>query len=122
MNVDKKMKLITVNDICEMLSVKKSTVYVWAKSGDVPCFRINGMLRFDLEEIHTWIRTCKTRVLNVRTSKTHVRNKSFKNTNIDQIIKKAIEGTCDTRYNERQRETGPESGPSIGKEVDDGTI
>ena len=116
------MNLLTVKNICEMLAVKKSTVYVWANSGSMPSFRINGILRFDPEEVKQWLRTCKMNVSDVKTTCGDVRKKSTKNSNIDTIIKKAIEGVPGTRYNERQRETGPKSGPSIGKEVDDGTL
>ena len=53
------MKLITIKEVSEMISVKPSTLYQWAELGQVPCFKINGSLRFDIEDIMKWIKSCK---------------------------------------------------------------
>ncbi|MBI4822818.1 MAG: helix-turn-helix domain-containing protein [Nitrospirae bacterium] len=53
------MKLLNVNEIAQILNVKPSTVYQWAELGQIPCIKLNGCLRFDLEDILKWIRSCK---------------------------------------------------------------
>jgi excisionase family DNA binding protein len=53
------MKLITIKEAAEILNVKPSTLYQWAELGQVPCFKINGSLRFDVEDITKWIKSCK---------------------------------------------------------------
>jgi excisionase family DNA binding protein len=53
------MKLLTVKEISELLKAKPSTIYQWAEMGLIPCFKLNGLLRFDETEIMQWIRTCK---------------------------------------------------------------
>ena len=56
------MKLITIKDVSELLSVKSSTLYQWAELGQIPCVKINGALRFDIEDVLNWIRSCKKNV------------------------------------------------------------
>lgn len=53
------MKLLDVKEIASMLSVKPSTLYQWAELGQIPCIKLNGCLRFDLEDIQKWIKACK---------------------------------------------------------------
>ena len=52
-------KLLTVKELSEILNVKEKTLYQWAEFGQVPCLKINGSLRFDLNDIENWIRACK---------------------------------------------------------------
>jgi excisionase family DNA binding protein len=53
------MKLVGVKEVSDMLNVKPSTVYQWAELGQVPCIKLNGALRFDLDDILKWIKSCK---------------------------------------------------------------
>jgi excisionase family DNA binding protein len=56
------MKLVGVKEISEMLNVKPSTLYQWAELGQIPCIKLNGALRFDMEDINQWINSCKKQV------------------------------------------------------------
>lgn len=53
------MKLLDVKEIASILNVKPSTLYQWAELGQMPCIKLNGCLRFDLEDITNWIKVCK---------------------------------------------------------------
>lgn len=53
------MKLRGVKEISEILNVKLSTVYKWAELGQIPCIKMNGALRFDVEDVLAWVKTCK---------------------------------------------------------------
>ena len=53
------MKLVGVKEIAEFLHVKPSTLYQWAELGQIPCYKLNGSLRFDMEDIMNWIKSCK---------------------------------------------------------------
>ncbi len=50
------MQLITVKELSKIIKVKESTLYAWANKGLIPCHKLNNLLRFDLDEIETWIR------------------------------------------------------------------
>ena len=56
------MKLIGIKEVSEILNVKPSTLYQWAELGQIPCYKINGALRFDIEDIMKWIESCKKEV------------------------------------------------------------
>jgi excisionase family DNA binding protein len=49
--VDKSEKFLTVPDVASILSIKQSTVYQWAKSGEIPHYRLGRIVRF---EGRTW--------------------------------------------------------------------
>ncbi len=53
------MQIYDVKKTAELLSVKPSTLYQWAELGQIPSIRLNGALRFDLEDIVKWVQSCK---------------------------------------------------------------
>ena len=55
----KPMKLLTVKEVSEIISAKRTTVYEWAEMGKIPCLKINGLLRFLEEDVLAWIKDCK---------------------------------------------------------------
>ena len=94
------MKMVTIKEVAELLQAKESTLYSWAEKGSIPSYKINGLLRFDLEEIREWLKESK---------KAHCRqNKPLRKghigQDIDAVVKKAIESVKGKGYN-----------PSIGK-------
>ncbi len=62
------MKIITINELSEFLKVKPKTLYQWAKSKQIPCLKLNGALRFDLDDIHKWIESHKSNPSTCRTT------------------------------------------------------
>ncbi len=52
-------KLINVNEVSKIIGVKPATLYQWAELGQMPCVKLNGALRFDLDDILKWIASCK---------------------------------------------------------------
>ncbi len=53
------MKLLTVREVSKILQTKPKTVYQWAELGQIPYLKLNGSLRFDLDDILAWIKQCK---------------------------------------------------------------
>ena len=56
---NKSMKLLTVKQVAEIVGAKASTIYQWAELGQIPCIKLNGLLRFSDDEIWLWIESCK---------------------------------------------------------------
>ncbi len=50
------MNIASIKDVSAFLKVKESTLYSWAHKGQIPCFKLNGLLRFDLDEIDRWVK------------------------------------------------------------------
>ena len=53
------VRLLTVKDVAEMLAVKEKTLYQWAELQQIPYIKLNGCLRFDLNDIAAWIKSCR---------------------------------------------------------------
>ena len=53
------MRLITIQELSELLKVKTKTIYQWAELRQIPFLKLNGALRFDLDDIEKWLACCK---------------------------------------------------------------
>ena len=53
------MKLLTVKEVSEIINAKPSTIYAWAESGTLPCYKIGGLLRFSEDDIMASIKSSK---------------------------------------------------------------
>jgi len=57
------MKLLKVDEVCALIGAKRSTVYQWAETGLIPCYKINGCVRFEKDEILQWIKERKRSII-----------------------------------------------------------
>lgn len=48
--------LIRPDDLAKMLGVSKGAVYKWARTGVIPHLKIEGVTRFDPDEIEAWLK------------------------------------------------------------------
>lgn len=53
------MTLLTAKELSDVLKVNVKTLYQWAELGQIPVIKLNGSVRFDLGDIHDWIKNCK---------------------------------------------------------------
>jgi excisionase family DNA binding protein len=51
------MKLVTAQELAAITSVKPKTIYMWAQTGQIPCVRLNGLVRFDIGDIEDWLKS-----------------------------------------------------------------
>lgn len=51
------MNFLTVKEVAERIKAKPSTIYAWAEQRMIPCFKINGLLRFSEDEVIEWIKS-----------------------------------------------------------------
>ncbi len=54
--------LIDIAELSRQLRVKPTTVYSWTFTKQVPFIKIGRLLRFDQDEINTWIQARKVDV------------------------------------------------------------
>jgi|GEM_PF-5272416 len=43
--------LVRVDEVASHFAVHKRTVALWAQNGTIPCIRVGGALRFDMEAV-----------------------------------------------------------------------
>ena len=53
------MQLLTVKEASNMMNIKDNTLYDWVAQGKIPYLKLNGCIRFDLEELKTWLKSCR---------------------------------------------------------------
>jgi excisionase family DNA binding protein len=55
------VKLLDINQLSEMLNVKKKTIYDWVHKGIIPYVKLGNLLRFDPKDIEKWFESKKHR-------------------------------------------------------------
>ena len=86
------MQLLSVKEISGHLKVKESTLYSWVSQSKIPFVKLNGLLRFDTDEIEAWVKENKVSRLETVTNKPVFRVKIVDG-GIEDIIKNAIRET-----------------------------
>jgi len=103
------MNLVTIKELSDFLKVKPSTLYSWVHYGTIPFIKLNGLLRFDMDEVVKWVEGSKA-----VPPKAPKSLKKSSNLDIDSIVKRAVESVRQGRYNPAKRETSLDQG--LGKE------
>ena len=49
-------ELIDISDLCQILKLKKSYIYLLTHERKIPHYKVQGHLRFRLSEIDEWIK------------------------------------------------------------------
>ena len=105
------MQLITVKELSKIIKVKGSTLYAWANKGLIPCHKLNNLLRFDLDEIKTWIKESEY----IPEQVPNVAAKRANPSDIDSLVRNAIDTTKRKRYT--QTSGKPDCNQGLGKEA-----
>jgi len=85
--------------------IKQSTLYSWVHKGAIPFHKLNGLVRFDMDEIEVWVKTSKQEFPN-----NDIRMKKEPKGDIDEVIRKAIDGVKKNRYNPSNGKPGLHQG------------
>ena len=80
------MNIVTIKEVSEFIKVKESTLYSWVGCGLIPSLKVNGLVRFDMEQIEEWLANSQRKNEN---SKIFVKKISG-NKSVDKIVKNAI--------------------------------
>lgn len=92
------MELITVQDLSKLMKVAQSTVYLWVTTGFIPCYRLQSTIRFDRQEIETWVKTKREDSQKLRKRPQDITNSLHKE-EVNDIINNAIAAGRTVRYN-----------------------
>lgn len=104
------MRLVPIKIVADFLMVKQSTVYSWVHSGSIPCHKLNGLIRFDMDEIEAWVKSSKQ-----QPPGNDIRIKKQPLSNIDNVVRNAIDDVKGNRYNSSNGKPGQHHG--LRKEV-----
>lgn len=105
------MTLVTIKNLSAYLTVKESTLYSWVHNGTIPFHRLNGLIRFDLDEIQSWVKAAKT----TSTDSIGSLKKTTAPQEIERIVRKSIDTAKGIGYNLPNGKPGQHRG--LRKEV-----
>ena len=54
-------RLIDIEELSEMLSVKKPTIYWWVRGNQIPHVKLGRLVRFDIEKVEDWLQKREVR-------------------------------------------------------------
>ncbi len=94
------MEFVTVKELSQFLKVKESTLYSWVHNGSIPFHKLNGLVRFDIEEIKEWVKGShkeSKKELHIVKSQPH---------DIDHIVKNVIDSVKGKEYNSSNGKPG----------------
>ncbi len=103
------MEFVTIKELSQFLKVKESTLYSWVHNGSIPFHKLNGLVRFNMEEIREWVKASHKETPKPLYIATKLPQ------NIDTIVKKAIDTVRGKEYNPSNGKPGQMQG--LRKEV-----
>ena len=104
-------EFLDIKGLSDYLGIKKTTLYGIVENGDLPHYRIGRLIRFRRDEVDTWMEKYRSEGIETGKEKTKrtIKSVSKPKTNIDRIIKNAIDESKGLKYN-----------PSLGNQVKSG--
>ena len=104
--------LLTIQEVSQLLSIRRSTLYAWAAQGRIPCFKIHGLVRFRREDLDQWLESCR-----MQSEAKGTQPVRWRAVDLSKVIARAKRGA----YNPGHGETRQRSSP-IRKEAADGAV
>jgi len=95
------MEFVTIKELSKFLKVKESTLYSWVHNGLIPFHKLNGLVRFDMKEIESWVKASRK-----EPSKQELYIVKNQPQDIDRIIKRAIDSVKGKEYNSSNGKPG----------------
>lgn len=97
------MGLLSIKELSEYLSIKQKTLYSWTAQGKIPFVKIHGLIRFQKEEIDTWIEGFRKKGLKV----SPINLPGNGNKNLDFLIAMAKRNVYNTTYGKTKPKSAP---------------
>lgn len=89
---------LTIDDLSQILSIKRATLYSKVSHGEIPHYKIGHLVRFKKEDIDSWLEGLKQNSVDVKEKAKKI-IKSV-NMDIDRLVKKTIESEKAHGYNQ----------------------
>ncbi len=84
------MELVTVKELSELVSIKESTLYLWAGKGAIPHYKIGQLVRFNPKEVEDWLEKFK-KDGSIPERKIKRRKRNSGCSDVNEIVRKAID-------------------------------
>ena len=95
-------EFLDIHDLSECLSIKRSTLYAKVKAGEIPHYKFGRLIRFKRNDVDAWMETHRVKEIAAKEkTRRAVKRVSKPKTDIDRIIKNAIDESKGLKYNPR---------------------
>jgi len=116
--------LMTIKDLSNYMNIKAKTIYAKVESGEIPHYKIGGLIRFKKEEIDKWLDGCrnghKPEAGLQQIKKNRKKSSSLIKNHFDKIVGNIIEKETNKYYYTGNGKSDRIEGHS--KEVNNGSI
>jgi excisionase family DNA binding protein len=114
-------EFLTIGDLSEYLSIKRSTLYAMVESGEITHYRVGRLIRFKKQDIDIWMEGHR-REENSADKKARGVLKAINrpSMDVDRLVKKSIEEAKGLKYIPNNGK--PDQSRGLRKEVSDGTL
>lgn len=114
-------EFLTIDELSEYLSIKRSGLYSIVESGELPHYRIGRRIRFKRDDVNQWIESHKRQGIDVnKKAKVTLRPTDKPKTDVDRLVKKSIEDVKEILYTPDHGR--PDQVRGLRKEVSSGTL
>ncbi len=100
-------KLLTAIEVAEYLGCSDKTVYAWAQRGNIPSYKMNGLLRFKTSEVKAMVDGSLVKI----GMSADIRPGNLKGDDVDDIIGRVIASVKGSGYNVPTKGKPDKSGP-----------
>lgn len=113
-------EFLTIGDLSECFSLKKSKLYSLVEAGELPHYRIGRLIRFKQDDVVQWMENHRREGINVDRKVKGILKAVKSPVDINSIVKKTVAEVKGNRYTSSHRETRPSKG--LREEVSDGVV
>ncbi len=114
-------EFLTINELSEYLSIKRSTLYSMVESSEIAHYRVGRLIRFKKQDIDTWMENHRIEGGNVdKKAKGILRAMNKPVADINSIVKKTIAEAKGNLYTPKHGK--PDQVRGLRKRVSDGTL
>jgi excisionase family DNA binding protein len=90
----------SIKEVSEYLNIRQSTLYCWAKTGEIPHYKLGKIIRFKRADIDVWMENHKREGISVdKKVRGILRGMNRPIADINHLVKKTIEQTKGVKYN-----------------------
>ena len=114
-------EFLTIDELSEYLSMKRSTLYSLVESGELPHYRIGRLIRFKQDDVNQWMEGHRREGNNVdKKARGILKAINKPRMDVDSLVKKSIEEVKGLKYIPNDGKSDQSGG--LREEVSDGII
>ena len=110
-------EFLTIDELSEYLSIKRSTLYSMVESGEITHYRVGRLIRFKKQDIDAWMESHRRESMNIdKQARGVLKVINSPKTDVNSLVKKSIAEIKGNLYTSSHGR--PDRIKTLGKEVE----